>query len=129
MGCNSDHMNPTNKEKDSKEACQHIVYLYKKRGDSPPQWAEEGAESCYGSSKSLNEVAYVLCQMCKETSEDVIYNGRDPKARKLADWWDSHQEADRKRIAKEDEVTRKEELKKKTLAKLTKDERWSLGYD
>ena len=95
MGCNSDHMNPTEKEKNNKEACEHITYLHDIKGNRPPSWA---AASCYGSTKPLNEVVYILCQMCEEASEDVIYNGRDPKARKLADWWDAHQEADRNRV-------------------------------
>jgi hypothetical protein len=129
MGCNSDHMNPTEKEKNNKEACGHIVYLCEKNGKNPIHWALKGASELYGSHKPLNEVVYALCQMCKETSEDIIYNGKDPKARKLADWWDAHQEADRKRIAKEEEAVRKEELKIKTLAKLTDEERWSIGYE
>ena len=49
----------------------------------------------------LDAATSILCAMCKRTPEEVIYNGRDRMARKLADWWDDHKAMDAEREAKE----------------------------
>jgi hypothetical protein len=45
----------------------------------------------------------MLCQWCQEADDAIIYDGRDPIARSLADWWDEHQAADRARVKAEQE--------------------------
>ncbi len=45
----------------------------------------------------------------------------------MADWWDEHQAADRKRIAKENAEAKRKALKEKAIKKLTKEERKALG--
>lgn len=66
-----------------------------------------------GADKSDSDrMAQILCRSCKLLEErgladKVIYDGRNPMARKLADWWDKHKAEDAhqsKLQAKFDEV-------------------------
>lgn len=72
-----------------------------------------------------------LCDACRNMTEDqkqeIIYDGRNPSARKLADWWEEHQEADRRREAKEAKDAADDIIRKAALAKLTSEERRVLG--
>jgi hypothetical protein len=103
MGCNSDHLNPTNKEKDSIEICNHIVFLKDEyRLKLIPVWAIEGVCHTYGAQGiTLDAQTEWLCNTLKIVNDDFIYDGRNPKARKLADWWDAHKKADADREAEE----------------------------
>lgn len=87
-----------------------------------------------GAYSSVNCDAYtkLLCEACHKMQEDgrddrIIYDGKNPEARKLADWWDSHKEFDRKRLLKEGAKSKWDELKKEAISKLTEEERNILG--
>jgi hypothetical protein len=102
MGCNGEYLNPTNKERDSIDICEHLVFLNEENYQHIPKWAEVGAENCYGAQKvDLDKQVETLCAILKNTHEDFIYNGRNPRARKLADWYDTHKKADESRIKEE----------------------------
>jgi hypothetical protein len=94
-------MEPNAVEQESQLAAQLLFWL---AGKVPltfilPSWTEDAAKSIYGNREQLDCLTQLLCQGCEETPDEVIYNGRDATARKLADWWDAHKEAD---AAKED---------------------------
>lgn len=122
MPCNSDHLEPSRYELESKRAAQCFVYLESKMGRLPTKWIEESANNIYGSPNRINELTVELCNLCKKAPDSIIYNGKDPKARKLADWWDEHQEVDRRRIEKEKEDAYKQRIKEKAIAKLSDEE-------
>jgi hypothetical protein len=113
MACNGDHMNPTCREKDSVEICKHLVFLEEENDQTIPRWARDGADNIYGSGYDFDKQVETLCSMLKETHEDFIYNGKNPRARKLADWWDKHKEADKRKadiaLAKKNLNKRKQE--------------------
>lgn len=48
--------------------------------------------------EELDEWTEILCNICKSMTEEeenrLIYDGRNPRARKLADWWDEHKKMD-----------------------------------
>jgi hypothetical protein len=44
------------------------------------------------------KITPLLCEICKE-NPDLPYNARDPLSRKLADWWEDHQEFDKRKDA------------------------------
>ena len=75
----------------------------------------------------LDAAASHLCELCKEAPDKIIYNGRDPQARKLADWWDEHKKSDLERLAKEKEEALSKDARVSALEKLTSDERRALG--
>lgn len=123
MPCNGDHMNPNQREKDSREICRHLVYLHKYNDQRIPQWAKEGAKNLYGAQNTDFDVQVSkLCKILKKTHEDFIYNGRCPKARKLADWWDRHKKADKEREKKENLQRIKIDIYRKMKAKFTDEE-------
>lgn len=58
--------------------------------------------------KNLENNTINLCKLCKrlEDSSDsyIIYDGRVPMARKLADWWDKHKKIDYEREKRDREI-------------------------
>lgn len=105
MPCRSDYMEPNAREQESKLVCSLLVYLLPCLKQPVPKRIKEGADYIYGSVAQMDEDTDTLCSLCRnmtdEQSNKFIYDGRTPNARKLADWWEHHQEADRKREAQE----------------------------
>lgn len=126
MPCNGEYLNPTESEANSRLAAELIIYVRKSLKKSIPKFVTETASSVYGAPSRLNELVSMLCTMCSNMSEAkqdrIIYNGRNSTARKLADWWEVHQEADKERLAKD----RKTRIKN-ALKKLTPEEKELLG--
>ena len=122
---------PNERDKESQLVCKLLVYLYEQTGKCPyrPDVAQAKASIPY--EQSLDQNTARLCSKIKElTSEQldrIVYDGRSAPARRLADWWDKHQEQDRKREAREAEQRYQQGLRKQGLAKLTNDERKALG--
>jgi hypothetical protein len=125
-------MDPTRKEQNRKEVCEHIVWLYKKIGKTPANKISLAANHVYGEGVDLNEVTAELCgaiRKIKPAERDaIIYNGRDKKARLLAEWWDEHVAADKARMKAEREESKRRTLEESALVKLTPAERKAIGY-
>lgn len=104
MPCNSEYMNPSQAEQNSKEVCGLLIYLSNKVGKTVPSWVGAAASNTYGNPRRLDEATQMLCALCQESGDEVIYNDiRDPMCRRLADWWEEHKAADRARIDAENE--------------------------
>lgn len=98
MPCNSEHMNPTNKERYYQRTAQLLRYVVEKTHSIPP--ADDllkAADDQY----CQHDYTATLCAHIKgfapHQMESVVYNARDPMSRKLADWWEEHQAADKNR--------------------------------
>lgn len=106
MGCRSDYMNPTEVEKNRKEVAAHLCFVHEKLAFQSPVELSKAAADTYGANLDLEKYVPQLCTMLTnltaEQKDDIIYDGRDVRSRKLADWWDEHQEADRKRLEAEE---------------------------
>lgn len=126
MGCNSDYLDPTASEEESQRAAMLLKYVFESKGMPVPSEVEKAANDSYGDVGRLNTFVVKLCALLTNMSaaeqDAIIYNGRNPKARQLADWWDEHQAADRQRLAQEAEDKRRAKLRASALAKLTPDE-------
>ncbi len=126
MPCDNSYMDPTTAERDSQKICRSLVYVLERLHREVPEWTRKGAGHFYGCVPKLNEAVVLLCALCaqmsQEETEAIIYDGRDQQARRLADWWDKHQEADRKREAKEEEERQKMALVQSARDKLTPEE-------
>lgn len=133
MPCRSDYLEANPREIESRKVAQHIVYLNEKIVRKTPDYIKVAAGEYYGDFHKLDEMTRYLCETISALDEDkldaFIYNGRVPEARKLADWWERHQEWDRKRIKEEKEQKRLKKLKKQALSKLTKEEKKALGLN
>ena len=131
MPCNSDYMAASGQELESKRVCKLLVYLYSKLSKSLPDWILEAADDYYGNVARLDEATMMLCECCRglgsQERKKYIYDGHDEFARKLADWWDRHQEWDERRV-REEKVRRKKIItRERALLKLTIEEMEALG--
>lgn len=72
-----------------------------------------------------------LCATIELFSDDmmerIVYNAKSKKSRRLADWWEEHQAADRKRRKKEKKEHQENIERQMALSKLTKREKKLLG--
>ena len=129
MGCNSDYLQPSGRETDSRRACALLVYLGPQIKEIVPDWAEIGAIDIYGDTGHLQDAVALLCSWCGKAPDAVIYNGRSREARRLADWWEYHQAADETRRKNEAEKLQKNKLRAEALAKLTEAEIEAIGLE
>jgi hypothetical protein len=120
-------MEPHGAEVESKAVAEHLMYLNEKAHIKVSDEVEAAADNYYGNKEMLHEFTMQLCSACHKVSDDIIYNGRDPKARKLADWWDNHQAGEARREKEDKEIAKKKKLRKQALKKLTKEERDALN--
>jgi len=127
MPCNSDHLKPTHREEESIRVCRCLVYVLEVTKQKVPQWAKKAVASCYGNVDKLDEATKMLCELCKKLDDDIIYNGRKKRARELADWWDEHEKADRKRKQTKSNFKKGNKLRASGLKKLNEQERIALG--
>lgn len=133
MGCRSDYMEPRAAETESKLVAELVVHVYTHLKLRVPEWIDTASKHIYGAESELNTLTILLCSLCKKLDDDqqskIIYNARNKTARKLASWWEAHQEADRRHEAEDAEEKRKAKLKKSALAKLDDDEIEALDLD
>lgn len=98
MPCNSDYMDPTNKEKELQETAKLLVYALKKKRRKVPKWVSDAAKDIYClEDKVVPELCSLIRSFHKEDMDRIVYNGRDKTSRRLADWWEEHEKADKKR--------------------------------
>lgn len=119
MPCNSSYLEPNAREKDSQEAASFLVYLARKGVGKVGPAIKETADEFYGNPKMLNSLVVKLCKLLKSMKkpqlDKLVYDGRNSQARALADWWEKHQEADKKRAKKPDPLEAKERREYKRL--------------
>jgi|SRR6185369_6118853 len=77
-------------------------------------------------SEKNKEMIAELCGLIGGLEEkdfnDIVYDPRSKQSRRLADWWEEHQEKDRQREARERKAQRIAELRISGLSKLTDEE-------
>ncbi len=126
MPCDSSYLDPKGREKQLQNAAKLLVFLHKQLGRPIKNWIVKESKEIYCQNEKL---VPLLCQTLKDLPEDVrnsiVYNAHNKDARKLADWWEEHieaDEADKEREEREPEEKRRLELKKQALSKLTPEE-------
>jgi hypothetical protein len=101
-------MAPTAHERYSRETAALIVYANGRLGFNSAAWIVKAAQDPYGAPLLHDDFTRTLCTLCREMTPEqqaeVIYDGRNPEARKLADWWDKHKASDAAREAEEQRV-------------------------
>ena len=124
-------MNPSEHELESKLACRLLSYALPILGQPIPEWVLEAAAQYYGAPQRLEESTVMLCSLCRSMDDaqkaHVIYDGRNAESRRLADWWDKHQEADAVRERRESYAASLGAAKATALAKLSEEEKSALG--
>ena len=131
MPCQSDYLAASGQELESKRVAELVIFLYGQVDKEVPSWIIAAAKDYYGNTRRLDEMTAILCAECRllptSKKDKIIYNGKDKQSRKLADWWDRHQEWDARRVKEEKESRRKIMLKDRAIQKLTVEEREALG--
>ena len=121
MPCDASYMNPNEKEKNSKQVAEFICYLLDTgkfegwyNGSRVDEY-RKAATDYYGDADLLDEMTAFLCKLIEHMNDDMkeayLFNGRSKMARRLADWWDDHTEADRQRRKKEMLAEKREKVK------------------
>lgn len=127
MPCSSSQQEPSKQETESRKVSGLIIWLWTHLDKEIPGWVRETVNNAYGNSEKVHELTNMLCNECRvltqKGEDEVIYNGRDRNARRLADWWDDHQESDRIMAAARQSKVDALNLKRKALSKLTPEER------
>ena len=124
MPCRSDYMDPTQKERLLQETAQLTVYVLESLGESVPQKLTNAANDIY----CRADYVPLLCCLMKEIELNpaemnrIVYDGHSKNARRLADWWEKHVEADRIREAKEAKERADAKIREGLLKKLTPEE-------
>ena len=123
-------MEATDAERAARNTFERLRNLLVMLNRDIPEWISAGT-SYYSTVAKHNDAAAKLCYMISKLTEKeldkYIYNGRSAESRKLAEWWEKHQQADAKRLKDEQQAKAKNATRKRALAKLTKAERAALG--
>lgn len=103
MGCRSDYMEQNATEKFVQTTAQNLVYVFQSLKKPVPKLVSEKAHDYYATDTN-NKLTPMLCDLIKNMTKSqqnkIVFDGRKAEARKLADWWDKHQEADKRRNKK-----------------------------
>ena len=133
MPCDSSYMDPTQEEDNSRHVCQNLGYVLQALNRPVPHWIKKAAKDPYGNTERIDEAVRKLCALCEGMTEaqqnKIIYDGRIIGARRLADWWDEHQEFDEEQRIIEKEEKEWKTLRASALKKLNKAEKEALGLE
>lgn len=131
MPCSSDYLAASGQELESVRVCKMLAYLFERLERTAPKWIIKAANDYYGNVARLNEATSLLCEMCRCLSktqvDQHIYDAHDRNARALADWWERHQEWDRRRVAEEDAARKRATTRERALRKLSVEDMEALG--
>lgn len=119
MPCNSDYMNPTEKEKQLQETAQLLLFVLKRLRQAPDKKLTAAANDMYCRTDYVRQLCKVLTNLSEKDKKAIIYDAYNKTSRQLADWWERHQAADRKRKQVEAEAKREAKIRREALRKLT----------
>lgn len=131
MPCRSDHMEPIEREIETKAVCGHIIYIMNCLDSDYPEGLTDSYNNIYPSQEETDKWTAYLCSVLHsfspEEEDRIVYEARDAESRKLADWWEEHQRKDRERENVERQKQREDQARKIALTKLTDYEKELLG--
>jgi hypothetical protein len=126
MPCNSDYLEPTTRERELWRAAVLYRYALIKLSRPIPAALDAAASSLYCQADYTASLCALIQSLDEQGANRLVYNAREGRSRDLADWWEAHQKADKKRIGPERELATRHALREKALAKLTPAERRAL---
>lgn len=129
MGCDSSYMRPTDKEVKLQDTAKFLCYVYTQLGrkkEIDSAW-EKAAADCYCSLDLVPTLCDVLSALDEKTLDRIVYEPKNKVARRLADWWEEHVEADRVREKAKQDDRKNANLREAALDKLSLAEKKALG--
>lgn len=109
----------TQAEKERMTASQMLITLNNKLGKKNPNWLIQASKDYYCNENKTYLALYQTIESLAEGQlEKLVYNGRDPEARKLADWYDNYKLNEDKRIKsiKEEKQAQRQENTKRAIS-------------
>lgn len=89
---------PSAWEKDNQTCARFLRALMVSTGEPVPDFVKDSADHAEFSESRCQEMACErLRAMTEKQREAWVYDAHSPLSRKLADWWERHQDADKKR--------------------------------
>lgn len=122
MPCRSDYMDPTHKEQQLQRTAQLLKYVYETLEQPVSAKLNEAAQDCYCKQDYVPELCKTIRGMPARQLNKVVYNARDRVSRDLADWWEEHEAADRKREARERKEAEEKALAESAKQKISREE-------
>lgn len=116
MPCNSDYLEANEKEKTLKETAELLVYVLERMGKTPDQDLVSAANDYYCNKDYVPDLCKEIKSLSEENFEAIVYDARCPKSRRLADWWERHERADK--LEKENAIADADRLVKHSISSL-----------
>lgn len=126
MPCSSEGY--SNRESEIQQAAKLLCWLADSLSLQVAPYERDASKDLYVvDTRIVPNLCCLIQTLTKDQTNEFLYDGRNPMARKLADWWDAHKEIDKKRIAEELKKKEDAKLRKIALNKLTIQEKKLLG--
>lgn len=131
MPCNSDYLEPNQREAELQRAAKLLLFCYREHGvKGVTRDLIAAAADCYCRKDFVADLCEFLTDFqakSKPNFERFIYNGKRAECRDLANWWQEHERADRARETQEALERENKRLRKSALVKLSLAEKKALG--
>ncbi len=135
MPCDSNYLSPAQWELDLAEVIDLLDYVQTMRGARRNgKTVRRGAPQCHGHASKQADLEPLVVKLCAilrrlppAEFDRLVYNGRSRMSRHLADWWETHDAADKEREAKEQKKLQEQQIVAAAKKKLTPKERKALG--
>lgn len=131
MPCNSDYLNPTQRERELQRCAKLYSYALRKLGLTIPAKVTRAANSIYadGCQDFVPDLCALITGLSEQEKATILDSTRMGLDLQL--WWEEHKAADRRRIAEEKKAAKlkrtRQEALKKVKAALTPEEMAALG--
>ena len=130
MPCNSDHMNQTGCEAAIEHAAQVYIDALGIQNLPIPLHVLDANTYYAKDDRIIPQLCAHLMALSEKQLDALLYsNAKDKRRRNIANWWEKHQAADRRRGQEEREDAEEKALQESGRAKLTSAERDALGLD
>lgn len=127
MPCVSDYLEPNHRERALQKAAKLYVGVLKHLKKPVPPAVQNASEDIYCKADYVPELCATLKALSPKAREALVYDAKSRFSRELATWWEEHQKADKERAQAQARETRRQNLAKQALAKLTPAEKRALG--
>jgi hypothetical protein len=115
-------MEPTHKERLLQETALLLAYALDALGEEVLDSVHQAASDQYCRRDYVPDLCKLISEMTDDERKRIVYNPYSKTSRSLADWWEKHQEADRKQHEKEQDALRKQEQYEQVIMKLSDEE-------
>ena len=124
MPCQSyESPSPSEYDKSITETVKNLIYAQNQLGVIISNSLTEAYSKSYFDKAEGDKWTKKLCELLtglsKKKRDELVYNPKSAKSRRLADWWEEHQRQDKERVRAELKKAKEDKEIKTALAKLT----------